>query len=211
MSKRCTACNRLFTNNAVFCALCGKSLSVDQDAPRTSSGTRGLAVLLAAAVTAVTAFTIFQLGNSNSQSIHLDPSVPMVWRELELPQPKADMLFELLRPNDIKVLVTRDGGCLRVNGSPGEIATLIGFGELITRFQGVPERHVRAHCSKMPLSKKDYKLSRSSAGRLFELLAPYDVPVWVTRKGRSLQIQAEPSDQKTLAHFVNILRGKRFR
>lgn len=211
MSKRCTPCNRLFPNNAVYCALCGKSLSVDHHAPQASAGARRLAVLLAAAVTVATAFTIYQFSNSNSQSFHLDRSAPMVWRALELPQPKADMLFELLRPNDIKILVDRDDCGLRVNGSPGEVATLLGFGELITRFQGVPEGHVRAHLSKTQLSKMDYKLSRSSAGRLFDLLALYDVPVWVTRKGRSLQIQAEPSDQQTLANFANILRGKRFR
>lgn len=211
MRRRCTACNRIFPNNAVYCALCGKSLSVDQDTPQTSGGTRGLAVLLAAAVTAATAFTIYQFSSSNSQSSYLDPSVPMVWRELELPQAKADMLFELLRPDDIKVIVNRDDCCLKVTGSLGEVATIIGFGELITRFHGVPERHVRAHLSKMRLSNKDYMLSRLSAGRLFDLLALDDVPVWVARKGRSLQIKAEPSDQQMLANLANILRGKRFR
>ena len=93
----------------------------------------------------------------------------------------------------------------------GEVATIIGFGELITRFQGVPRRHMKAHLSKLRLSKKDYKLSRSSACRLFDLLAFDDVPVWVARKGKSLQISADPRDQQVLANFANILRGKRFR
>ena len=211
MSKRCTACNRLFPNDAAFCAICGKSLSVDHGATHASAGARGLAVLLAAAVTAVTAFTIYHFSNSNPPSSDLDPSVPMVWRELELPQDKAAMLFQLLRPNDIKILVDRDDCRLKVNGSPGEVATIIGLGELITRFQGVPVRHIKAHLSKIRLSKKDYKLSRSSACRLFDLLAFDDVPVWVARKGKSLQISADPRDQQVLANFANILRGKRFR
>lgn len=211
MSKRCTACNRLFPNDAAFCAICGKSLSVDHGATHASAGARGLAVLLAAAVTAVTAFTIYHFSSSNPPSSDLDPSVPMVWRELELPQDKADMLFQLLRPNDIKILVDRDDCRLKVNGSPGEVATIIGLGELITRFQGVPIRHIKAHLSKIRLSKKDYKLSRSSACRLFDLLAFDDVPVWVVREGRSLQIIADPSDQQMLANLASILRGKRFR
>lgn len=211
MSKRCTACNRLFPNDAVFCAICGKSLSVDHGATHASAGARGLAVLLAAAVTAVTAFTIYHFSSSNPPSSDLDPSVPMVWRELELPQDKAAMLFQLLRPNDIKILVDRDDCRLKVNGSPGEVATIIGLGELITRFQGVPRRHMKAHLSKLRLSKKDYKLSRSSACRLFDLLAFDDVPVWVVREGRSLQIIADPSDQQMLANLASILRGKRFR
>lgn len=211
MSKHCTACNRLYPTHAVYCALCGKSLSVSHDAPQTSGGTRGLAVLLAATVTAATAFTIFQFKGSDSPSSNLDPSVPLVWRELELPQSKADMLFELLRPNDVKVLVSREDCCLRVNGSPGEVTTVVGFGELITRFHGVPKGHVSAHLSKMKLSKKDYKLSRSAAARLFDLLALHDVPVFVYRKGGAVQISADPSDQQMLANFVNILHGKRFR
>ena len=211
MSKHCTACNRLYPTHAVYCALCGKSLSVSHDAPQTSGGTRGLAVLLAATVTAATAFTIFQFKGSDSPSSNLDPSVPMVSRELELPQPKADMLFELLRPNDVKVLVSRNDCCLNVTGSLGEVTTVVGFGELITRFQNISERHMRARLSKMRLSQKDYKLSRSSARRLFALLALADVPVLVHRKGSSLQISAEPRDQQMLANFVIILHGKRFR
>ena len=159
----------------------------------------------------MTAFTIYQFSGSNSPSSYLDPSVPMVWRELELPQPKADMLFELLRPSDVKVLVSRDDCCLRVNGSPGEVTAVVGFGELITRFHGVPKGHVSAHLSKMKLSKMDYKLSRSSARRLFDLLALDDVPVFVYRSGGAIQISAEPSDQRTLAKFASILRGQRFR
>lgn len=211
MSKRCTACNRIFPNNALYCALCGKSLSVDHDGPQASGGARGLAVLLAAAVTAVTAVTIYQFSIPNPPSSYLDPSVPMVWRELELPQNKADLLYKLLRPDDIKVVVDRNECCVRVKGSRGEIATIIGFAELMTRFQDVPKEHVCARLKEMKLLKKDYELSRSSAGRLFELLAFDDVPVWVGRKGRQLQVSANPTDQQMIANLANILRGKRFR
>ncbi|MCH8148329.1 MAG: hypothetical protein IH987_10100 [Planctomycetes bacterium] len=211
MNKRCTACNRLYASHALYCALCGKSLSVNHDSPQTSGGTRGLAVLLAAAVTAATAIAIYQFQGSDSEPFYLDPSVPMVWRELELPETKADMLYKLLLPNDIKVIVSRDNCFLRVKGTHGEVTSIVGFGELITRFQGVPKRHIEAHLSKKRLSKKNYELSRPSAGRLFDLLAKDDVPVWVRRQGRLIQIQAEPSDQRTLERFANILRGKRFR
>ncbi len=133
MSKRCTACNRLFPNNAEYCALCGKALSVDHGAPQASGSMRGLAVVLAATVTAVTAVTIYQFSSPKAPTSYLDPSVPMVWRELELPQAKADLLYELLRPNDIKILVDRSDCCVKVQGSPGEVATIIGFKELLTR------------------------------------------------------------------------------
>ncbi len=216
MSKRCAACDRIYPDNAVYCALCGKTLAPEETAacgPATccgsSGGTRGLAVLVAAVLVGLTAVAVFKAsGSTRGEPVYTGP---IVNGEVELPECKGDPFFKMLAPQSVKVRVGRSDCCIEVSGSPKELAALSNFAELLNRYHGVSEKHVRARLSKMKrdMIGRDYKLPKGQARALFNLLAHDDVAVWVAWSGRKVTVQALPDDQKTVAYVAKILNGKR--
>jgi|GEM_PF-2368482 len=216
MSKRCAACDRIYPDHAVYCALCGKTLSADEQIVvggtttccGSSSGTRGLAVLVALLLVGLTAFAVFQASGSTRDAVYKGP---VVSGEVQLPECKADLFYKMLAPQSVKVRVSRTDCCLQVSGSPREVAALSSLAELLVRYQDVPGDHVRAHLAKMKkkMVGKDYKLPRGQAQVLFDLLAFDDVAVWVSRGGTRVSVQAQPTDQKTVMAVAKILNGKR--
>jgi len=218
MSKRCAGCDRIYPDNAVYCALCGKTLSPDKVVAGggttccESSGSRGFAVLVALALVGLTAFAVFQASGATGEDSYTGP---IASGEIELPECKANLFFDMLAPQSVKVRVGRSDRFIEVSGSPREVKVLSSFAELLVRHNGVPDGHVLAHLKKLKsgrkLTQKEYRLPREHAKALFNLLADSDVAVWVSRSGGRVNVQALPADQNTIMAVVKILNGKRLR
>jgi hypothetical protein len=133
-------------------------------------------------------------------------------RFFNLPDEKAAALFNMLKPADVKVIVGRDGGNVSISGTAGECDALAEFAGLIARLRGQPSCAVKEHIEharKTWTTSNTYRLPRSKAETLFNALAPDDVPVLVSRDGKRVRVEANPHDQATIRHVVQILRGRR--
>lgn len=199
MDRECIRCQTLHASHANFCAVCGLQLTAYRLASTVKSGRLLLAVVAAAAVT----FGVFSLALTKTVTIT---------RSFHLPHSNADAVYQLLRPSDVKVVVSRERDGIRVSGTPGEIAAVAEFTKLLTRHQDCLAYEVQR---RMAESRKDwstrekYKLSNSKAKMLFDALAPEDIPVLVQRSGRYLRVDATSEDQQTVRQMVSVLRGRR--
>ena len=137
---------------------------------------------------------------------------PAVERDFDLCSDKADAMFRLLAPRDIKVIVGRRHEGVNIRGTPREIAVLADFVELITRYGGQSAGEVRAHINYAKhhgAKTRTYKVSKSKGRVLYEILAAADVPVLVSGSARKVRVEALPHDHETLRQVVEILRGRR--
>ena len=199
MDRECRRCQAQHASHANFCSVCGLRLTTYRRASTVKSGWLALAVFAAAFLT----FGVFTLSLTRHVTIT---------RSIQLPHSNADAVFQLLRPRDVKVVVSRESNGIRVSGTPGEVAAVDQFTQLLTRHQGCFAHEVE---QRMTESRKDwstrkkYKLSHSKAKMLFDALAPEDIPVLVQRTGRYVRVDATREDQQTVRGMVSILRGRK--
>ncbi len=201
MARQCTVCKNQYPSHANFCALCGRPLVT---VAVTRAGRHaGLVVVVIVAGLA----TYAVLAATRSAAV-------LENRRFDIPRAKATAMFELLRPRDVKVVVRRDGGRLKITGTPQECDALAKFVGLITRYTGKPECEVRVameRARKGWSTRQRYKLPKSKARALFNALAPDDVPVLVSWSGKRVRVDASPQVQETIRQVVEILRGRRLK
>ena len=121
-------------------------------------------------------------------------------------------IFDLLKPQDVLVLVRQDPSGVQITGTARECAALTDFVALIDRHQGKSEhevRHLMEDARRRWTTHRSYKLSKHKAKSLFDALAPDDVPVLVSWDGSRVKVDASPEDQSVIARVVRIMRGRR--
>ncbi len=199
MGRQCSACRSEHPHHANFCAICGRALPAPPALSPVRTGRLAMAVVVAVAASAV----IVTAARS--------PRVT-VSRSLDLPSEKSAALYELLRPSDVKVIVSRDHDRLRVRGTPAECDAVSAFAGLVTRHVDHSPGELKrcmAQARRGWSTKKTYKLSTRGARALFGALAPEDVPVLVSRTGNRVRVEASVEDQAIVAEMASILRGHR--
>jgi len=199
MAKRCTVCQKSYASQANFCAVCGRPL-VTQGL---SSSSRNVRLFLTVVISALVTYAVFAAART-----------PLVVesRFFDLPSAKASAVYNLLKPRDVKVVVQKDGDRVRITGTRRECDAIADFVNLIARFRGQSPCSIEqnmARARKTWSARQTYRMPGPKSKALFDALAPDDVPVLVSWKGKRLRIDANPSDQATLEHFVQILRGRR--
>ena len=135
-----------------------------------------------------------------------------VRRDLDLPPAKAEALFNLIAPSDIKVIVGRRHGGVFITGTPGEAETLERFAELLTRLEswdGDTVEQIIGSLRSQPTIAETYRLPHQKVRALIDILKFDDVPVLVSGGGRKVRVIATPEDQQTIREVVDIIRGKR--
>jgi hypothetical protein len=179
---------------------------------RASPEAKNVALVLAVIIAAATTFVVFgAVELSGVRSLVRSPA-PTVNRGFNLGYDKADAMYRLLAPRDIKVIVGRHDQGVNIQGTPREIAALTDFVELITRYHGQSAGEVRAHINyakRHGARTRTYKVPKSKGKVLYEILAADDVPVLVSGSARKIRVEATPHDQETLRQVVEILRGRR--
>lgn len=201
-ARRCHPCGHLNRPKARFCSACGLSLV---SAPRKKCCTGGLGKLFLMGLVGVAAFAWF---GPAFRSV-FNPRRTTIMVALDLPREKAEGLYELLKPKDIKVLVGPSAGY--IEGTHAEVEALGQFVELLTRLDGLTPREVRDRKFRLQhewTSKRTYKLRRSKARALHKILRVDDVPVGVDRDGSKLVVWATPEDQAIISNIADILRGR---
>ena len=147
--------------------------------PGTSTAVRNLGVLVAALVAIASAFVVFG-ATRHPKFPWPGRSIPTVKACFELPSAKANNLYELLAPRDVKVVVSAHDCGVCVQGTSREVDTLANLAELVTRFGDLPRSEAVDCVNRLRprwTKGRTYKLSKSKANVLFELLAPDDVAV----------------------------------
>jgi hypothetical protein len=140
------------------------------------------------------------------------PSGATEKRSFELPLSKASAVFNLLKPDDVKVIVYQDAGCVQISGTERECEVISDLVGLITRYGGMSPGDVKRRMDRARrgwTTKQTYRLPESKAAALFKVLAPDDVPVLVGRRGERVQVAATREDQRIIRGVVRILHGKR--
>ena len=199
MPRDCPTCCRQYPSEANFCAICGRTLVLAVAPP----GGRGVMLVLGCVISAAITYGVFAATGSAG---------PIENRRIELPGAKATALYNLLRPDGIRVVVGRQGGRLDIRGTAGECGTVTAFAEIITRCAGKPAdqiNHCMAHHRELWSTRQTYRLSSHMARVLFDALSPNDVPVLVSQDGKRVSVSASGADQETVRRFVEILRGRR--
>ena len=208
MAMQCTVCKRRYPAHALYCALCGQPLV----AARTSPEARNVALTFAVLIAGGTALAVFGAAKMfRLRDVDATPVVT-VQRNFDLCCHKADAVHALLAPRDIRVIVGKRDGGIRIEGTPREIEVLADFMDLLTRYEGHSAEQVRAEiirARKHGAFTQKYKLPKSKGKVLYRILAGDDVPVLVSGSTRQVRVEATPRDQETLRLVVEILRGRR--
>jgi len=202
----CHACGSPNRPDARFCADCGTSL-----VPKRSccSGGGAFALLAFVIVGGMVFVGLKGVNLVKSRIGRARMSTAMI--VLDLPKDKADAVFNLIRPKDIDVRVGSTETGVWIRGTHVETAVMDRLGEIITRYRHLPRDMFEMRVDEdrpQWVTNKRYKLSRSKARALFNLLAPDDVPVLVDRDGRYVTVEATEADQAVIRRVVDILRGR---
>lgn len=228
MDRKCTRCDLPNPAHASFCKGCGSALPRAHRS-RTSSPVANVALVFAVLVSLAAASKALeplqyswqppggfsQLEWDDSLGIGLplyDRSADRnVQRDYDLCKDKAKVLYDLLAPSDVGVIVSMGKGGVHIKGTPGEVAALDRFAELITRKQHQSKGDVGAYIKRIFKTSKtveDYRLPGDRRETLHRLLAFDDVPVKVGfESGQRVTVQATAEDQETVRSFVEIVRG----
>lgn len=203
MFRICEKCRHANTAIARYCARCGHPVR----APRRSGGAcrpdrRALILLIGAMV--VAGALAYKL-TARSQSGH-------VTRRFDLPRDKAEALYRLLAPQDIRVIVGREKRGAFVRGTPREVRAIERFVELMQRHAATGEYDRERRMARVRPTwtrRESYSLARDKARCLQRVLGFDDVPVLVWSEGRNVEVLATERDQYTVRAVVEILRGRR--
>ena len=133
-----------------------------------------------------------------------------VERTYKLPAEKAKALFELLKFDDVKVLVGLTPEGAHIKGTAAEAKAIDGLVDLITREQGKEyagvDAFIEAHRPEWTCSKT-HQLPDDKRDALYSLLAMDDVPVLVSFRPGVLEAEASQADQRVITDVAEILRG----
>lgn len=129
---------------------------------------------------------------------------------LDLTPEKADALFALLAPQDIKVLVGRRNQGVHVRGTAKEVATLEALAELMMRESDReitdPQKFIEELEGTWD-SASVYKLPKPAGEALLTVLAFPDVPVLVADQSDGIGVRASKRDQAVIADVARIQQG----
>jgi hypothetical protein len=199
MSRQCTTCHRAYPADANFCSVCGQPLVTANTPPDLRRVGLALFVIVSAVVTlGVIAGT--------------RPARVTEERHLRLPPAKAAAMFELLKPRDVKVIVRKEADGIRITGTAKECHVLAELGNLMVRYEGLPDASVEHHMAQSRKSwrvRRTYKLPKHKAKALFDALAPENVPVLVSWSGKRVRVDASPEDQNIIHSVARVLLGSR--
>lgn len=209
MHRNCPSCNQRNPLDAHYCSNCGAALSNASIATHAApgAGLRSLALWGCGFAVIASATLIFQAAGDGG-----GPTEATVRRDYVLGSDKADAIFDMIAPRDVRVVVGRHENGLYFEGAPGEVAIITQFIELVTRLDGHHAVGARMQMNRLRPTwavEETYKLSRRHAAALRCVLSFDDVPVLVSGKSKQVRVRAAPEDQKTVGHMVRILRGKR--
>ena len=189
----------MYPSSANFCARCGQPLVT----VRSSTAARDVGLGLGIIFVAFVAYIVFAAVRPSNVTEKLS---------FELPSSKAEAVFDLLKPQDVEVLVYRNDGCVQITGTGRECDAVAELVELITRYGGMPAGEVNRRMERARkgwTTRRTYKLSEDKAQAFFNVLAPDDVPVLVSLSSERLRVDATPQDQRIIRDVVKILRRKR--
>ncbi len=216
MNVICPTCKRTNPHHARFCACCGRAVV----RPGGGKTIRGIVPVLLVLVCVV-----FWSGGlrgcpsdvvakaRNAVRKHRSSS-RLVQQHFHLSPAKADALFKLIAPGDIRVIVGRRDHGVTLKGTSRELEVLQDFVELLTRHddaEGADLDRAMQRVRNTWTKRETYKLPEDKAGTLFRILAFDDVPVLVHGKSSRVIVDATAQDHETLADVVKVLRGKRLR
>lgn len=214
MELNCQFCGHRNRAIARFCGACGRSL----DRERSQAERRGQSVLL---LLFLLGLWVFFSGPPKFLSKMLPSFVqvkqPIVslftdfWesptekRMLELKPHQANAVYNMLAPNDIRVVVGRNDDGVYVEGTRAECETMLEFAESLNRKWDCPTsdrkvnwREVRYH---MPAKKSESLCHTLSLAGLQEFIECRDGEIVVRGGSR---------EQETIRRISRILRGERF-
>jgi len=136
-----------------------------------------------------------------------------VLAHLDLDVEKAEAVYELLAPRDIRVLVSRHGPRdVGVEGTVQEIDALDRLAELISRYEDLEGTELARAMRQAESSwayRRMFKLPHAQADALYELLAFDDVPVLVQLATDGILVEGASHDLRTIERILPILRGRR--
>lgn len=199
-SRPCVRCKRGNPPFARFCGSCGTELPVR--AQRSCCGS-GAGPVIAVGVF----FALFALGIlPNPRREYRNARVAAVDRvehTFHIASAKARAMFDLLAPDDVRVLVGRRDDAVYVRGTSSDVRTVERFVDLLTRSAS------RQTAGRRDWFERKYELTKEKAKLLSSALAPSDVPVLVSLcEYDAVCVQASPHDHTTIANMVAILRGR---
>jgi len=121
----------------------------------------------------------------------------------------ADKLFELLAPSDVRVIVSRSGDTISVSGTDAErqvlnkALQLLGWIDRDDEFERMTQGEREA---------RKYELGSERAEMLFEMLAPSEVKVIVSRAGDdAVAVQGTDREHEVLSDFLALLNWRQGR
>ena len=215
MSAICPTCQRHNPTHARFCACCGRALRRRGGGRAAWGAFPALVVVLGVALWAGGWWggPGAWIGKAH-EALRSRTSPRLVKRHVHLSREKADAMFNLLAPADVKVIVGRHDHGVNITGTRREVAVLEDFVELVTRHEGAGEHELGRSIERLRSTwtkRQTYQLPRHQAQCLFRILAFDDVPVLVHGHSSSVVVDATTADQEILAGAVEILRGHRLR
>jgi hypothetical protein len=118
----------------------------------------------------------------------------------------------MLAPDEVQVIVSREGHRIVVHGSDREITVLERFANLVTSLDQLSDDQAHAAIERMRPDWQEqarYDLPWAQREALLRLLSFDNVPLLVKRNGEQIRIQASRQDRRVIDSVVEILRGVR--
>lgn len=210
MFKPCSYCEHKNLRIAHFCAQCGRPFDEAgppgnrSPAPRRKIGIGWLLLAVPVCLFFVTTRATWQVPFWRSNVLET--------RQYDLEPERASALYNLLSPRSVRVLVVREDGGMRVEGTRQELKILDRFVELLGRVGCQHKRCIQVHIENARptwTTRRSYRLPRQQAVALYRILTAEEVPVGVSKRDSEVRVSANVEDQRTINHVVNILRGYR--
>ncbi|MBX3395967.1 MAG: hypothetical protein KF841_11435 [Phycisphaerae bacterium] len=144
---------------------------------------------------------LFQIGSG----LHENAERQLQIRFADADKRRIDALYDLLKPNDVNVLVGRTPGGVELNGTAGEIRSL---SRLIEMIQSNPSPTRTADQTDARIIRRTYRLRDSRAADLARVLSFTPSHVRYTLDQGTLIVTATPEDHYAIDSVVRLLGGR---
>ncbi len=212
MNPTCSTCRQVNPLQARYCARCGQRLSVAGQSATSKGNGPWVAFLILLAVLFWGAQSFQGLSRYVNFGGHSRAS-SSVNAHLDLDIAKAEAVYELLAPRDIRVLVSRHGPRdIGIEGTVQEIDALNCLAMLVSRYENLEGAELIRAMRQAESGwgyRRMFKLPRQKADALYELLAFGDVPVLVQLATDGILVEGASHDLRTIERILPILRGRR--